>query len=105
MLELHINLHDPQACPPSLTRSPLSREGAAEGPVSWAAAPVAAQQTSSSLQLASIVVQGFDSTVYDLSTPFSPDRQQYASIVPEGADSVMLCLLPRNGEEPWLWSG
>ena len=80
----------------------MGREGAADGPVSSAAAPVASQHTSSALQLASIVVQGFDSTVYELSTPFSPDRQQYASIVPEAADSVMLCLLPSNGEEPWL---
>ena len=47
--------------------------------------------------LETIVVQDPDGTVYDLSAPFSPERLQYASIVPEQTDTVMLCLVAMQG--------
>ena len=52
------------------------------------------------MQLHGIIVHGPNGTVYDLSSAFNPDVDDYGTSVPPSFVNGSLCILPGNGEAP-----
>lgn len=51
------------------------------------------------MQLHGIIVHGQNGTVYDLSSAFNPEVDEYGSSVPPAFASGSLCILPGDGEQ------
>ena len=52
------------------------------------------------MQLHGIIVHGPNGTVYDLSSAFNPDVDDYGTSVPPSFVNGSLCILPGNGKAP-----
>ena len=56
------------------------------------------QRTGQAVQLHGIIVHGPNGTVYDLSSAFNPDVDEYGTSVPPTFVNGSLCILPDSGE-------
>ena len=56
------------------------------------------QRASQGIQLHGIIVHGPNGTVYDLSSAFNPDVDEYGTSVPPTFVNGSLCILPGTGE-------
>ena len=63
---------------------------------------VSKQRGGQRVQLHGIIVHGQNGTVYDLSSAFNPDVDEYGASVPPAFVNGSLCILPGNGKVPCL---
>ena len=56
------------------------------------------QRANQGVELHGIIVHGPNGTVYDLSSAFNPDVDEYGTSVPPSFVNGSLCILPGNGE-------
>ncbi len=61
---------------------------------------VSKQRAGQGVQLHGIIVHGPNGTVYDLSSAFNPDVDDYGTSVPPSFVNGSLCILPGNGKAP-----
>jgi hypothetical protein len=63
---------------------------------------VSKQRRGQRVQLHGIIVHGQNGTIYDLSSAFNPDMDEYGASVPPAFVNGSLCILSGDGKVPCL---